>query len=72
ESTPSWTAQELLDQVQRGRAPWILDVRSPAEFEEIHLREAFNIPLNHLEPREAEIPRDREVVVHCAGGYRST
>jgi hydroxyacylglutathione hydrolase len=30
------------------------------------------MPLNHLEARLADIPRDREVVVHCASGYRSS
>jgi len=32
----------------------------------------MNIPLNHLQERIAEIPRDRRITVHCAGGYRSS
>ena len=32
---------------------------------------SVNIPLNHLQERIAEIPRDRRIAVHCAGGYRS-
>ena len=32
----------------------------------------MNIPLNHLQERIAEIPRDRRIAVHCAGGYRSS
>jgi len=31
-----------------------------------------NIPLNHLQERIDEIPRDRPLLVHCAGGYRSS
>lgn len=31
-----------------------------------------HMPLNHLEERLADVPRDREVVVHCASGYRSS
>jgi rhodanese-related sulfurtransferase len=31
-----------------------------------------NIPLNHLQERIAEIPRDHRIAVHCAGGYRSS
>jgi hydroxyacylglutathione hydrolase len=31
-----------------------------------------NIPLNHLQERIDEIPRDRRLAVHCAGGYRSS
>jgi hydroxyacylglutathione hydrolase len=31
-----------------------------------------NVPLNHLRERIAEIPRDRRLAIHCAGGYRSS
>jgi rhodanese-related sulfurtransferase len=31
-----------------------------------------NIPLNHLEERLRELPHQRKIVVHCAGGYRSS
>jgi len=31
-----------------------------------------NIPLNHLQERVAEIPRDRRIAVPCAGGSRSS
>ena len=50
----------------------ILDVRSSKERESGHIRESFSIPLNHLEERIGEVPRDTDVVVHCAGGYRSS
>jgi rhodanese-related sulfurtransferase len=32
----------------------------------------MNIPLNHLQERIAEVPRDRLIAVHCASGYRSS
>jgi hydroxyacylglutathione hydrolase len=28
------------------------------------------MPLNHLQERIREIPRERRIAVHCAGGYR--
>ena len=28
--------------------------------------------LCHLQERIAEVPRDRRIAVHCAGGYRSS
>jgi rhodanese-related sulfurtransferase len=31
-----------------------------------------HIPLNHLVDRLDEIPADRPVLAHCAGGYRSS
>jgi len=51
--------------------PLILDVRKPAEHEAGHIEGSINIPLNHLRERLNEVPRDRRLMVHCAGGYRS-
>ena len=31
-----------------------------------------HIPLNHLTERLGEVPRNRPVLVYCAGGYRSS
>jgi len=31
-----------------------------------------NLPLNHLTERAKELPADRPLLVHCAGGYRSS
>jgi hydroxyacylglutathione hydrolase len=30
------------------------------------------LPLNHLAERAGELPRDRPLLIHCAGGYRSS
>jgi rhodanese-related sulfurtransferase len=52
--------------------PLVLDVRTPREWDEKHIESSVNIPLNHLIERAAEVPRDRPLVVLCAGGYRSS
>jgi hydroxyacylglutathione hydrolase len=49
----------------------IIDVRKPGEFETDHVTGAINIPLDFLNSHLAEIPKDGEVYLHCAGGYRS-
>jgi rhodanese-related sulfurtransferase len=49
-----------------------LDIRNPKEWATKHIRDSVNIPLNHLQERIGEIPRDRRIAVHCAGGYRSS
>ena len=49
---------------------FVLDVREPYEYEISNLN-GLNIPLGQLENRLAEIPKDREVVVHCKSGARS-
>ena len=65
---PSLLAEELAGE----NPPLVLDVRGPNEYGPKHLESALNIPLNHLLERLGELPRDRPVVVHCAGGYRSS
>jgi rhodanese-related sulfurtransferase len=52
--------------------PLVLDIRNPREWTAKHIESSLNIPLNHLQERIAEVPRDRRVAVHCAGGYRSS
>ncbi|PQO36379.1 MBL fold metallo-hydrolase [Bremerella cremea] len=50
----------------------VLDIRNPKEYDDGHIEGSLNIPLNHLEERFAEIPSADHLVVHCAGGYRSS
>jgi hydroxyacylglutathione hydrolase len=50
----------------------LLDVRNPREWTSKHIERSVNVPLNRLQERIAEVPRDRRIVVHCAGGYRSS
>ena len=50
----------------------IIDIRNKSEFKEARFFElAINLPLHELRNRIAEIPTDKPIVVHCAGGYRS-
>lgn len=50
----------------------ILDVRNPSEVkEQVYFASSVNIPLYELRERVNEIPGDKPIVVHCAGGYRS-
>jgi hydroxyacylglutathione hydrolase len=52
--------------------PLVMDVRAPREWEAKHIEGSVNLPLNHLQERIAEVPRDRWIAIHCAGGYRSS
>jgi len=52
--------------------PMVLDIRNPREWATKHIGGSLNVPLNHLQARVAEIPCGRRIVVHCAGGYRSS
>jgi glyoxylase-like metal-dependent hydrolase (beta-lactamase superfamily II)/rhodanese-related sulfurtransferase len=50
----------------------MLDVRAPNERFDKRIKGSLAIPLTQLEARAGEVPRDRPVIVHCAGGYRSS
>jgi hydroxyacylglutathione hydrolase len=50
----------------------LLDVRAPREREEKSIRGSIGVPLSQLERRLGELPRDCALLVHCAGGYRSS
>lgn len=49
----------------------ILDVRSPAEFKQGHIKGALNMPLNELEKLVSKIKKDSIVITCCASGMRS-
>jgi glyoxylase-like metal-dependent hydrolase (beta-lactamase superfamily II)/rhodanese-related sulfurtransferase len=52
--------------------PLVVDVRTAREFQGKHIGGSVNLPLNQLQKRIAEVPRDRRLLVSCAGGYRSS
>jgi glyoxylase-like metal-dependent hydrolase (beta-lactamase superfamily II)/rhodanese-related sulfurtransferase len=66
------TATQLRDALQRPQPPLVLDVRNVGEREQGAIEGSMHIPLAELPRRLAEVPTDRPVVVHCAGGYRSS
>lgn len=49
----------------------IIDVRTPGEYREGHIPGVVNIPLDELEKRMGEIPKDKQVVLICHTGNRS-
>jgi hydroxyacylglutathione hydrolase len=55
-----------------GKAPVIVDVRAPGERQQKRIPGSVSMPLNHLTERLSELPSDRMLLVHCAGGYRSS
>lgn len=66
------TAAELRAAMDRAEAPVVLDVRNAGEREQGAIEGSLHIPLAELPRRLDEVPSDRPVVVHCAGGYRSS
>ena len=52
--------------------PLSVDVRAPGERAQKRIGGSVGIPLNHLVERIQELPKDRPLLVYCAGGYRSS
>jgi hydroxyacylglutathione hydrolase len=66
------SAPAVAEELASASPPLLLDVRTPREWAAKHVEGSMNVPLNHLHERIAEIPRERGIAVHCAGGYRSS
>jgi adenylyltransferase/sulfurtransferase len=64
------TVKELKARRDAGEDIFLLDVREPYEVQIAQIGGTV-IPQNDVPNRLAEIPRDREIVVHCRSGARS-
>jgi hydroxyacylglutathione hydrolase len=70
-SLERWTAVALAEALESPSAPVVLDIRNDGERRAKRIEGSLHIPLAKLESRLGEVPRGRQVVVHCASGYRS-
>jgi len=66
------TGHQLRQTLDSEQPPLVLDVRNTSEREEGFIEGSAHIPLAELPRRLDEIPADRPLVVHCAGGHRSS
>jgi adenylyltransferase/sulfurtransferase len=65
------TVEELKERMDRKANFVLVDVREPAEYDICRIPGAQLIPLGELNDRYSEIPKDREVILHCRSGVRS-
>jgi rhodanese-related sulfurtransferase len=56
----------------RNAGAFMLDVRTPAEWMEVHIPGATLIPLDELGVRMSELPTDEIIVIYCRSGNRSS
>ena len=62
------TRQNLLDRAKEGEI-LVLDVRPEEEYVAGHLPHARSIPVQELEQRLSELPRDKKIVAYCRGPF---
>lgn len=68
EDTIAVDTDELLRRLTDGAAV-VLDVRPAPEYDAGHLPGAIHIPLEELNERIGELPRDHQVIAYCRGRY---
>lgn len=61
--------REELRRLVRDGAVTVLDTRPRPEYESGHIPGALSVPVDELERRLSEIPKDREVIAYCRGPY---
>jgi hydroxyacylglutathione hydrolase len=70
DSIHSISPEEFADAIASHQAI-IVDSRKPSEYDAGHVIDALNIPLDFMNEQLAEVPKENEFYIHCAGGYRS-
>jgi rhodanese-related sulfurtransferase len=63
------SAAQAYEKFQQG--VFFLDVRSQAEWDQGHIAKSTLIPLDELQNRLNELPKNRDIVVVCRSGVRS-
>jgi membrane protein DedA with SNARE-associated domain/rhodanese-related sulfurtransferase len=62
------TVDELHQKLEAGENPLVLDLRASEELDQDAslIRGALHMPMEELERRQQEIPRDRDIVLYCS------
>ena len=68
----SISPQEATALIKERRNVYLLDVRTPGEYQQMRLADAHLIPIDQLTQRLSELPADRPILVYCAVGSRSS
>jgi len=66
------SAQFAADLLSSSAPPLAVDVRAVREREQKCIAGSLSISLNHLQEKFKALPKDRPLLVYCAGGYRSS
>ena len=67
----SVTPHDFAAKIENGETLNVVDVRRYSEYNQGHLENAENIPLDYVNDNMTKFNRNTEYYMHCAGGYRS-
>lgn len=62
------------ERLSSGDSVFLIDVRSPEEYSEIHIRNSISLPLDQIKSKMSKIVKDKdaEVLVYCHSGMRAS
>src|SRR3989344_1143408 len=63
--------EDLKKKLENHENVFLLDVRTPEEFQDYKIEGSVNIPINQLQSRMNEIPKNKEIITICEHGNRS-
>ena len=63
---------EELKGILKDKSKQFIDVRTPSEYKGHHINEFKNIPLNLLKSKLDKLDKEKEVVLICQSGMRSS
>jgi rhodanese-related sulfurtransferase len=72
QTTDRLSPQTAAERMAGPNPPLVIDVRAPRERADKSIDGTTHLPLNTLPSGLSDVPRDRPLVVFCAGGYRSS
>jgi rhodanese-related sulfurtransferase len=66
---PAVTAEEILAAQRKKPVPVIVDTRTAAEYEAVHVRGALHLPPERVAAEAARLPKDKAtpIVFYCRG-----
>ena len=67
----SISPDELQNKMERNEDFLLLDVRTPMEHASQAIEGSYLLPVQELNYRSGELPKDKEIVVYCRVGNRS-
>jgi rhodanese-related sulfurtransferase len=65
------SSTEAKKMIEQKKNVYLLDVRTQGEYQQGRIKGSILIPINEIERRLQELPKNRPVVVYCAVGSRS-
>ncbi len=71
-STSRLSPQTAADRIAGPNPPLVIDIRTSGERADKSIDGSLHRPLNTLREGLPDVARDRVLIVHCAGGYRSS